>query len=59
MLSLEEDKFWKFLTTNTNFSKQLVNLDIRLLTNYYKSLGYYNVKINSTTQKLPKVERLI
>ena len=50
----EEDKFWKFLTKNTNFNKQLVNLDIRLLTNYYRSLGYYNVKINSNYDEMTK-----
>ncbi len=54
VVASEEDKFWKFLTTNTNFSKQLVNLDIRLLTNYYKSLGYYNVKINSNYAEITK-----
>ena len=52
VVASEEDKFWKFLTKNTNFNKQLVNLDIRLLTNYYRSLGYYNVKINSSFAKL-------
>ncbi len=54
VVASEEDKFWKFLTTNTNFSKQLVNLDIRLLENYYKSLGYYNVKINSNYAEITK-----
>ena len=54
VVASEEDKFWKFLTKNTNFNKQLVNLDIRLLTNYYRSLGYYNVKINSNYAEMTK-----
>ena len=43
----EEDKFWKFISRNTNFSQNLVNLDIRLMMNYYKSIGYYDVDIVS------------
>ena len=54
VVASEEDKFWKFLTKNTNFNKQLVNLDIRLVTNYYRSLGYYNVKINSNYAEMTK-----
>jgi len=48
----EEDKFWKFISRNTNFSQNLVNLDIRLMTNYYKSIGYYDVDIVSNSAEL-------
>ena len=48
----EEDKFWKFISRNTNFSQNLVNLDIRLMTNYYKSIGYYDVDIISNSAEL-------
>tara|TARA_A100001015_G_scaffold207779_1_gene232447 strand:+ start:428 stop:1609 length:1182 start_codon:yes stop_codon:yes gene_type:complete len=48
----EETKFWKILTKNTSFSKDLINLDIRLLKNYYKSLGFYDVKINSNSAQI-------
>ena len=37
IIASEEDKFWKVLTRNTNFSQNLIDLDIRLLQNYYKS----------------------
>ncbi len=47
VLASEEDKFWKILTRNTNLSKNLISLDIRLLKNYYKSAGYYDVKVTS------------
>ncbi len=43
----EEDKFWKIISKNTNFNESLVELDKRLLSNYYKSLGFYDVKITS------------
>ena len=54
IIASEEDKFWKFISKNTRFSQNLINLDLRLLTNYYKSLGYYDVKINSSTAELAK-----
>ena len=44
----EEHKFYKIISNNTNFSKNQIQLD-RLLTNYYKSIGYYDVKINSNS----------
>ena len=40
------------LTRNTNYSNELLNLDIRLLKNYYKSLGFYDVKINSNSAEI-------
>ena len=47
VIASEEDKFWKLISRNTNLSENLINLDIRLLINYYKSIGFYDVKINS------------
>ena len=52
VIASEEDKFYKFISRNTKFSESLVNLDLRLLTNYYKSLGYYDVEINSNTAQI-------
>ncbi len=52
IIASEEDKFWKFISKNTKFSQNLVNLDQRLLRNYYKSLGYYNVEISSNSAEL-------
>ena len=54
IIASEEDKFWKFITRNTKFSQSLLNLDIRLLKNYYKSLGYYDVEISSNSAELNK-----
>ena len=45
----EENKFWKVLSKNTNFNQNNIDLDKRLLVNYYKSLGFYNVKILSSS----------
>jgi outer membrane protein insertion porin family len=48
----EEKKFWKFLSKNVYLSYNNVELDKRLLLNYYKSLGYYDVQILSSNASL-------
>jgi len=52
IIASEESKFWKVLSRNTVLSQNLIELDKRLLTNYYKSLGFYNAKISSNTASL-------
>tara|TARA_Y100000389_G_scaffold49089_1_gene44723 strand:+ start:3022 stop:5250 length:2229 start_codon:yes stop_codon:yes gene_type:complete len=47
IIASEEHKFWKVISRNTKFSERLVLLDERLLNSYYKSIGYYDVVINS------------
>ena len=54
IVASEEYKFWKFISRNTKFNKNLVNLDLRLLENYYKSLGYYDVSIKSNSAEILK-----
>ena len=54
IIASEEDKFYKFISKNTKFSQNLVDLDLRLLNNYYKSLGYYDVNITSNSAELNK-----
>ena len=52
IIASEEDKFWKFISRNTKFSENLINLDKRLLTNYYKSIGYYDVSVESASANI-------
>ena len=47
IITSQEAKFWKVLTRNTNLNESNISLDKRLLTNYYKSIGYYDVKVLS------------
>ena len=54
VIASEEYKFWKFISRNTRFNQNLINLDLRLLSNYYKSLGYYDVKITSNSAEIKK-----
>ena len=48
----EEYKFWKFISGKKFLNNNLVNFDKRLLTNFYKNNGYYNVKVESSFAKL-------
>ena len=50
----EESKFWKFLSKNTFLNNSNIELDKRLLINYYKSLGYYDVQVLSSNAEISK-----
>ena len=50
----EEKKFWKILSKNTYFNQNTIDLDKRLLINYYKSLGYYDAQVLTSTAQLKK-----
>ncbi len=52
VIASERDRFYKIISKNTKFSENLINLDLRLLKSYYKSLGYYDVEINSNSAEL-------
>ena len=44
----EEYKFWKFLSGKKYVNENLINYDKRLLNNFYKNKGFYNVIIESS-----------
>ncbi len=48
----EESKFWKFISSKKYLDIARINLDERLLFNYYKNKGYYNVSIESSSAKV-------
>jgi len=48
----EEYKFWKFISGKKYLQQQLINLDKRLLKNFYLNKGFYNVEINNSFAKL-------
>ena len=45
----EENKFWKFLSKKKYLNERQIELDQRLLKNFYLNEGYYNVKISQTS----------
>ena len=48
----EEDKFWKFISKNRFIDEKKILLDKKLLKNYYKNNGYYNVNVESSSVQL-------
>tara|TARA_B100000780_G_scaffold134815_1_gene94476 strand:+ start:2058 stop:4295 length:2238 start_codon:yes stop_codon:yes gene_type:complete len=44
----EEYKIWKFISGRKFLNEQMINFDKQLLNNFYKNLGFFNVKINSS-----------
>ena len=52
IIASEEDKFWKVISNNSKFSENQISLDKRLLVNYYKNLGYYDVEVTSTSAEI-------
>ncbi len=49
VIASEEAKFWKFISKNIYLNTERIELDKRLLKNFYLSKGYYNVEIVSSS----------
>ena len=54
IIASEEHKFWKFISRNVYVNQELINLDTRLLTNYFKDNGYFNVKVENSFVEFDK-----
>ena len=54
LIASEEHKFWKFISKKVYLNQSLINLDKRLLENFYKNNGYYKVKILNSFAELTK-----
>ena len=52
IIASEEYKFWKFISGKKFLNESLIDLDNKLLRNFYLNNGYYNVEINSSFAKL-------
>jgi outer membrane protein insertion porin family len=52
VIASEEHKFWKFISNKVYLNQSLVNLDKRLLENYYRNLGFYQVKVLNSFAEL-------
>ena len=51
IIKSEEDKFWKFITSNKYLDEKKISNDENLLKNYYLNKGFYNVNIKSSYVK--------
>jgi len=52
IIASEEHKFWKFISNQVYLNQSLIDLDKRLLENYYKNKGYYRVKVLNSFAEL-------
>ncbi len=48
IITSEESKAWKFISTKKYLNQERIKLDTRLLENFYKSKGHYQVKVLAT-----------
>jgi len=52
VITSEEARFWKVLSRNVYLNSDRIELDKRLLKNYFLGLGYYNVEVLSSSVEL-------
>ena len=48
IITSTEARFWKFISRNVYINKGRIELDKRLLKNYYRNKGYYEVDVTSS-----------
>ena len=48
IITSEESRFWKFISQTIYLNSERIELDKRLLKNFYKNNGYYNVMITNS-----------
>ena len=59
IITSEESKFWKFLSRNVYLNEGRIELDKRLLKNYYRNKGYYEVNIASSSVEYSEGEGFV
>ena len=52
IITSEENKFWKFISKNKFLNEQRIELDKRLLKNFYLQKGFYEVEISDAYAKI-------
>ena len=55
----EEAKFWKFISRNVYLNQERIELDKRLLKNYYRNKGYYEVDLASSNVEYSEGEGFV
>ena len=52
IITSEESKFWKIISKGKYLNIERINLDKRLLKNFYLNKGYYQVQVNDAYSKI-------
>ncbi len=59
VITSQEAQFWKFISRNVYLNKERVELDKRLLKNFYRNKGYYEVNVKSTNVEYAEGEGFV
>jgi len=59
IITSQESQFWKFISRSIYLSQGRIELDKRLLTNYYRNKGYYEVDVKSTNVEYAEGEGFV
>ena len=59
VITSEEDKFWKFISNKKYLDIERVELDKRLLKNFYLDKGYYQVEISDAYSQIINQESFV
>jgi outer membrane protein insertion porin family len=59
IITSEEDKFWKFISNKVYLNSNRVELDKRLLKNFYLERGYYQVNIQDAYSQLTNKKKFL
>ena len=59
IITSQESKFWKFISRSVYLSKERIELDKRLLENYYRNKGYYEIDVTSSNVEYSEQEGFI
>ena len=59
VITSQEAQFWKFISRNVYLSKERIELDKRLLKNFYRNKGYYEVDVKSTNVEYSEGEGFV
>ena len=59
VVTSQESQFWKILSKNVYLNKERIELDKRLLINYYRNRGYYEVNIKSSNVEYSEGEGFV
>ena len=59
IITSQENQFWKFISRSVYLNKERIELDKRLLKNYYRNKGYYEVDVKSTNVEYSEGEGFV
>tara|TARA_B100000686_G_C16757916_1_gene956769 strand:- start:35 stop:2278 length:2244 start_codon:yes stop_codon:yes gene_type:complete len=59
IITSQENQFWKFISRSVYLSKGRIDLDKRLLANYYRNKGFYEVDVKSTNVEYAEGEGFV